>query len=209
MKPQYLKDYYPNLLSWHEFENIINIRPLMSQERVHILAPEAEMFWDNDVWTTNPGCYPPTVLREAIKKYTCWFTEMSRSTETLNAATHKLELECKSAVDAHIYSCIKPEDHPFGIHFDGNDNVIVQCEGKTHWKVWDEVFDREQYSKQMNIVSEPIIDTIMEPGDAVFIPAYYPHLATSITSRLSVSFAMPVPTDPWGGIYQERDWVRL
>ena len=29
------------------------------------------------------------------------------------------------------------------------------------------------------------------------------------TSRLSVSFAMPVPTDPWGGIYQERDWVKL
>ena len=57
--------------------------------------------------------------------------------------------------------------------------------------------------------TEPIIDSIMEPGDAVQIPAHYPHLATSITSRLSVSFAMPVSTENWGGIYQEREWVRL
>ena len=67
MKPQYLKDYHPNLLSWNEFENIINIRPLMTQEKVHILSPEAHLVWENDVWTTNPGCYPPTVLREAIQ----------------------------------------------------------------------------------------------------------------------------------------------
>tara|TARA_B100001250_G_scaffold280400_1_gene242736 strand:- start:441 stop:1070 length:630 start_codon:yes stop_codon:yes gene_type:complete len=209
MKPNYVKGYHPNLLSWNEFENIINIRPLMTQERVHILTSDLDMSWDNDVWTTNPGCYPPSVLEEAIQNYTCWFTEMSRSTETLNNATHKLEQEFNSAVDAHIYSCRNLDYHPFGIHFDRSDNVIVQCEGTTHWKIWGEVFDREQYSKQMNIVSDPVINTVMEPGDAVFIPAYHPHLATTMTPRLSVSFAMPVPTEPWGGIYQERHWVRL
>ena len=99
MKPQYLKDYYPNLLSWHEFENIINIRPLMTQEKVHILSPEANMLWENDIWTTNPGCYPPTVLREAVQRYVCWFTEMSRTTETINNLAYKIEKEFKSAVN--------------------------------------------------------------------------------------------------------------
>ena len=209
MKPQYLKDYHPNLLSWNEFENIINIRPLMTQEKVHILSPEAHLVWENDVWTTNPGCYPPTVLREAIQKYVCWFSEMSRTTETINNLAYKIEKEFKSAVDAHIYSCIDiDQKHPFGIHFDDNDNIIVQCEGKTHWKIWDKV-DPNQYNQNMEMDTEPIIDSIMEPGDAVQIPAHYPHLATSTTSRLSVSFPMPEPTANWGGIYQEREWVRL
>ena len=38
----------------------------------------------------------------------------------------------------------------------------------------------------LEITRDPIIDC--DPGDAVFVPTFYPHLATSITHRLSVSF---------------------
>ena len=58
--------------------------------------------------------------------------------------------------------------------------------------------DPNQYNENMEMDTEPIIDSIMEPGDAVQIPAHYPHLATSTTSRLSVSFPMPEPTAKLG-----------
>ena len=39
----------------------------------------------------------------------------------------------------------------------------------------------------LEITRDPIIDCDLHP-DAVFVPTFYLHLATSITHRLSVSF---------------------
>ena len=52
--------------------------------------------------------------------------------------------------------------------------------------------------------SSPILDVDMKPGDAIWIPEFYPHLATSKTSRLSVSF-------PLGSAigFEDRTWVKL
>ena len=88
--------------------------------------------------------------------------------------------------------CRNPElTHPFGIHSDDNDNIIVQCEGVTNFKVW---------SKS----DELLLDVDMESGDAIWIPMYYPHLATSKTKRLSVSF--PINTEQ---PHEDRKWVKI
>ena len=43
----------------------------------------------------------------------------------------------------------------------------------------------------------------MRPGDAIWIPKYYPHLATSKTQRMSVSFPLKY------GLKQPREWIEL
>jgi ribosomal protein L16 Arg81 hydroxylase len=57
---------------------------------------------------------------------------------------------------------------------------------------------------------EPILDVIMEPGDAIWIPRYYPHEAISLTPRLSVSFPF---TDNENSTlekhFEDRNWVTL
>ena len=55
---------------------------------------------------------------------------------------------------------------------------------KTNFKVWDEVDDKDAKSSKINLTSSPILDVDMKSGDALWIPAYHPHLATSKTSRL-------------------------
>ena len=85
---------------------------------------------------------------------------------------------------------------------DRSDNVIVQCEGTTNFKVWNEV-DKNVDRSNMNISDNPILDVDMNSGDAIWIPKYYPHLATSATPRMSVSFPIS------GDNLQERDWVRI
>ena len=97
---------------------------------------------------------------------------------------------------------------PLGVHFDFSHNIIVQCEGETNFKVWDIIKDEDQPRTNMSITDIPLLDVDMKSGDAIWIPKYYPHLATSATPRMSVSF--PINGDPiYGDNLQERDWVKI
>ena len=67
---------------------------------------------------------------------------MSRCNRKINDFAKSIEEEYNKPTDAHIYMCKNVEAvHPFGIHFDNSDNVIVQCEGETNFKVWDIIED--------------------------------------------------------------------
>ena len=59
----------------------------------------------------------------------------------------------------------------------------------------------------MSIDDDPILDVDMSPGDAIWIPKDYPHLATSKTSRLSVSFPQAWEVDRER--FEERKWIKL
>ena len=86
----------------------------------------------------------------------------------------------------------------------------VQCEGITNFKVWEEVknVSRDKVNTKMQIDSEPILDVNMEPGDTIWIPRHYPHQATSLTPRLSVSF--PLSSDVnISNSREDRNWITL
>ena len=203
MKPKYKKSAFKSLFTWKDLETLINIRSLMSLERVVIPAVHQSFRWNYDNWMINPQTYPAKLLRELIEDNVCYFQDMSRYTEELNSFASSLEDEYNESVDAHIYVCRNTKiKHPFGIHFDQSDNVIVQCEGTTNFKVWNEV-DKNVDRSNMNISDNPILDVDMNSGDAIWIPKYYPHLATSATPRMSVSFPIN------GDNLQERDWVKI
>ena len=208
MKPKYEQSIFRSLFTWKDLETLINIRPLMSLERVVIPNVNENFRWNYDKWMINPQTYPSKLLRELIEDNVCYFQDMSRYTEELNSFASSLEDEYNESVDAHIYVCRNTKiEHPFGIHYDFSDNVIVQCEGTTNFKVWNQV-DKNTEGKltinnNMNISDNPILDVDMNLGDAIWIPKYCPHLATSATPRMSVSFPIS------GDYLQERDWVKI
>ena len=206
--PNYIENYKPNLFSWEEFAYLINIRPLMTTGRVNICVPyRMKMGWKRTNWTLDPNTIPPTLLRTCIEGHLVNLVDMSRATEKINAFCKELEDEYQLQTDAHIFSCRNTNiPHPFGAHFDQSHNVIVQCEGETNFKVWDAVTDLDQQPNQMVIEEDPILDVLMKPGDAIWIPVLHPHLATSKTPRLSVSF----PIWPHSSLEQaseDRTWV--
>ena len=55
---------------------------------------------------------------------------------------------------------------------------------------------------------DPILDVIMKPGDAIWIPAYYPHQAISLTSRMSVSFPF-TQKGLLSNATEDRSWITL
>ena len=207
MIPKFEKGYCPDLLSWKELSNILNIRPLMSTSRVKVFIKE-NLTWQNNYWCSDANCYPSGVLEQVIEESgVCTFIDMSRSTEKINEFAKNLEDEYDQEVDAHIYLCRNLKiKHPFGIHFDTSDNVIVQCEGETNFKVWDMIKDKSAPLSNMSITDTPLLDVDMKKGDAIWIPRYYPHLATSNTQRLSVSFPFNRKID---NIRREdRHWIK-
>ena len=63
---------------------------------------------------------------------------------------------------------------------------------------------------KLNMKEKPILDVIMEPGDAIWIPMYYPHEAISLTPRLSVSF--PFQDNESAAhkqSFEDREWITL
>ena len=100
------------------------------------------------------------------------------------------------------------------IHFDYVDNIIVQCEGITNFRVWDSsLIDPMGSNQKLTFVDDEeddtLLDVIMEPGDAIWVPKHCPHQAISKTERFSVSF--PMDDFEFDGVkyYQERDWQTL
>ena len=209
MELDYEPNYWYDLFSWRELERLINIRPLMSTDRVVPLSNKS-VSWDNDTWVTNPNCFPPHIIKELIEEDVLYIKEMSRATEKINQLADEIEKEYGYQTDAHIFIDKNPSaTHPLGAHMDDNDNVIVQCEGETNWKVWDKVplipDDRKQWVN-MDLDKAPTLDVTLLPGDAVWIPKFHPHLATSVTSRLSVSFPSRGEETTE---FQNREWVKV
>ena len=217
MEAIYVEKYLPNLFSWQELADLINIRPLLTGKRVKLLDPKNRRFeWVSTGWNHDPNCYPPSLIKNLLDEMVIYFTDMSRATKKINDFAKTIENKYQRNTDAHIYVCRNPKlEHPFGAHFDDAYNVIVQCEGETHFKVWNKInvdnfsdWSKNTKNLKLDIKEKPIIDVIMKPGDALWIPIHYPHHAISLTPRLSVSF----PFTPRGLMtesIEDRSWVTL
>ena len=212
---KFKKNYKPDLLSWNEMANIINTRPLMNDKRVKLLGNNKRYEWLCTKWTKDPNCFPPSLIKKLIDKIMIYFVDMSRATEKINDFAKQIEDDYGKQTDAHIYVCRNLEmKHHFGIHYDYSHNLIVQCEGVTNFKVWDEVKNVDRNLKGIGINTrlemevEPIMDVDMESGDAIWIPKHFPHLATSLTPRLSVSFPLSEYSDT-NLIREDRTWITL
>ena len=212
---KFKKNYKPDLLSWNEMSNIINTRPLMNDKRVKLLGNNERYEWLCSKWTKDPNCFPPSLIKKLLDDIMIYFVDMSRATEKINDFAKHIEDDYSKQTDAHIYVCRNLEiKHHFGVHYDFNHNLIVQCEGKTNFKVWDEVKNVDRNLKgigintRMEMEVEPIMDVDMESGDAIWIPKHFPHLATSLTPRLSVSFPLSEYSDT-NLIREDRNWITL
>ena len=212
---KFKKNYKPDLLSWNEMANIINTRPLMNDKRVKLLGNNKRYEWLCTKWTKDPNCFPPSLIKKLIDKIMIYFVDMSRATEKINDFAKHIEDDYGKQTDAHIYVCRNLKiKHHFGVHYDFNHNLIVQCEGKTNFKVWDEIKNVDRNLKGIGINTrlemevEPIMDVDMESGDAIWIPKHFPHLATSLTPRLSVSFPLGECTDV-NTVREDRTWITL
>jgi len=189
------KNALKNLFSWSELELLLNQRPFMNDKRFHIMS-NIKYEWPLAGWLTDSNTYPPNIIQKEIKKYVCYIIDCSRVNKNINDVCSTLENDCKWPVDAHIFFSYK-EAHTdlkgFGVHKDKQHNLIACVDGTLQAKVWSENSD-----------GEPVINTVLNKSDVVFIPAETYHQIIPLTKRISISF----PMAHYENRFQERNWIK-
>ena len=184
-----------DIFSWEELERLLNLRPFVNHKRFHILN-DKNYTWHNPGWASDNG-YPPSLIQEEIRKYVCYLSDCSKVNKSINELCKLIENQTGSEVDAHVYFSFFYQDQDIEkyIHKDKSNNLIIQIDGETNFKVFGT--DRN---------SDIILDVIMQPGDMLYIPAGYWHGALSLSRRLSLS----IPISPHRvEIQEDRHWIQL
>ena len=194
-KPFVEKDLLHNIFSWLELENLLNLRPFITDSRFHIARkPINEHFeWPMQSWLSDINTFPPKLLHNIVEERVCSFSDASRVNKSINEICGIIETATRWPTDAHIYFSKKVQQEGFGKHKDEAHNLIVQVEGKSNFQVW-------------SIDNKIIIDEDMLPGDCVFIPAHINHKILPCTPRISVSFPMWLKPGPPP---QDRYWINF
>lgn len=192
------------IFSWNELEYLLNLRPFLNHKRFRIISNK-NYKWDACGWLTDENTYPSSLIQEEMKSYLCYITDCSRASKGINSIAKSIEDFTNASVDAHLFFSLTSNKHGFGIHSDLSHNFIVQIEGETNFKVWN-IKDIDNKRHIDNLEQTPYLDVIMKPGDCIFIPAYYWHVAESYTKRLSVSFPITTQQET---IKEDRHWIKL
>jgi len=146
------------ILNWDDFENLKNNHPKEEVELLQSNGPKMRYYENSDI---------------NINDYSIIFTgcrDFKKEFHTLHKFFKLLIPNLPDIWDAHIYSGHNDNATSFKMHFDAQDNFLIQCQGKARLYV------------------PNYFDTIVEPGDLSWIPKYVPHVMVPIGRRLSVSF---------------------
>lgn len=205
-KPFYMKDQIHDIFSWKELEQLLNLRPFCSTNRL-IPYRIKEQTWPNQAWLSSVNTWPPSILKKILNETMFYFSDASRVNKKVNQLCKELERTLGLPTDAHIYFNVSEHlDQGFKIHWDYSHNLIVQVTGTTNFKIWDFEKEDENIREVDELDRDPIIDVIMNPGDLVFVPVFHWHRAVSLTKRCSISFPSIVDTKLE---MQDRNWIKL
>ena len=223
-KPHYFKNFLPNaseLLSWDDVESCMN-RPelfnfeLISAEnnmKIDIPTHKKSWIWDR---TVQDKSFLFDRFNRGDGLVIMNYGSYSEKTTRLLSIFERL-FDVNSAI--HVY-CGLQGSSSFPIHDDYPVNFIIQVEGKTRWKVYEnrisylyKIGALNDICQNRKIPEEDLrvaIDVELEPGDGLYIPARCYHVAMPSEKRLSMSIPCwtKFPNDP---ITQssDRNWYRI
>ncbi|MCF6436205.1 cupin domain-containing protein [Pseudoalteromonas sp. MMG022] len=84
-----------------------------------------------------------------------------------------------------------------GPHLDQYDVFIIQGQGKRHWRVGLPDQNLKQFAKNKSLLQvepfEAIIDSVLEPGDILYIPPGCPHEGYAVENALNYSVGFRAP----------------
>ena len=110
-----------------------------------------------------------------------------------------------------------PSSRGFSPHYDVHDVFVLQVAGEKHWTIHEPVLRDPLRTQPWNdraaevaaaAEREPVIDTVLRPGDALYLPRGYLHSATAlgdISAHLTVGVH---PVTRWAAVESVLDAVR-
>ena len=121
------------------------------------------------------------------------FQSMHRYWAPLADYCRGLELALGHPVQANAY-ITPPGAQGFSAHEDEHDVFVLQSHGTKHWRVHDR--------NDLPPSRPPVIDSLLAPGDSLYIPAGFPHSA-STQDRASVHITIGILAVTWAAAVRE------
>jgi ribosomal protein L16 Arg81 hydroxylase len=96
------------------------------------------------------------------------------------------ELGCPAQVNAYV---TPPSSQGFSPHYDTHDVFVLQVSGEKHWVIHapvhtdpltDQVWTDHRAAVTAADAGEPVIDRVLRPGDALYLPRGWIHSATAL-----------------------------
>ena len=110
-----------------------------------------------------------------------------------------------------------PSSRGFSPHYDVHDVFVLQVAGEKHWTIHEPVLTdplrSQPWGERAEEVAaaaerEPVIDTVLRPGDALYLPRGYLHSAVAL-GEISAHLTIGVhPVTRWGAVESALDLVR-
>ncbi|BFU44166.1 cupin domain-containing protein [Krasilnikovia sp. MM14-A1004] len=103
----------------------------------------------------------------------------------------RLGAELRQPVQINAY-LTPPGNQGFATHYDTHDVFVLQVEGSKHWRVHEPVLpdplDRQPWGGRADEVAATAegpaaVDTVLNPGDALYLPRGWLHSATAVDGR--------------------------
>jgi hypothetical protein len=111
-----------------------------------------------------------------------------------------------------------PSSRGFSPHYDVHDVFVLQVAGEKHWRIHEPVLTDPLRTQPWNdraaavaaaAEREPVIDAVLRPGDALYLPRGYLHSATAlgaISAHLTIGIH---PVTRWAAAESALDLVRV
>ena len=130
---------------------------------------------------------PAMVLREFAAGATIVLQGLHRTWPPLRTLTRRLVAELGHPAQVNAY--ITPEsERGFDPHYDVHDVFVLQVSGEKHWSVHapvrehprpDEPWSERRAAVEARARDNPVIDVVMRPGDALYLPSGWLHSAVA------------------------------
>jgi hypothetical protein len=204
-KPFHLKNALDFKYGWEDLNNLLNLRPFWTTDRLRIIAPPSfQRKWPNRDWIKNINTWPPNIMNEVISKYPCHVRDCTRISKNVNIFCSEVESRLKTSLDMHIFfSLTNKKEKGLGVHSDDHDVFVVQIEGESRVKLWNEKLDNKNLKEEPK--NKPLYDIILKKNDVILLAKEHIHYLTYTGKRMSFSFLIkrnnPNP--------QERDWINV
>ncbi len=100
----------------------------------------------------------------------------------------KLAAELGHPVQINAY-ITPPQNQGFAPHYDVHDVFVLQIAGRKHWRIHEPVlvdplpeqnWERVRADVAARAAEAPVIDAVLEPGDALYLPRGYLHSAAAL-----------------------------
>lgn len=194
----------PPLVTVADIDAALSARP---HHHPDVALADAARAVEPEEYVDAQGVVDPVRL---VKRFSAGATvimnRLDESVPRVRALCSALESELGILVQANLY--LTPRGaQGFPVHYDSHDVIVLQCEGRKHWRLYDAPAPLPMRGERFVAAETPAgpvrEELVLEPGDALYVPRGLMHDAVAADDGLSLHVTVGFHAVRWSEVLVE------